>query len=135
MTATTEVPSPAKERAFQPWMFANVAVGAGFTAFVALLVPPYITQATGSASEAGVIMSLISLAAVAGPVFGGLADRYKAHRYVMVGGLAAMTLALLAFGVASGDSEFQVIDALIMGLGVAGVSAVAPVFIVSAGLS
>ncbi len=135
MTATTEVPSSAKERAFQPWMFANVAVGAGFTAFVALLVPPYITQATGSASEAGVIMSLISLAAVAGPVFGGLADRYKAHRYVMVGGLAAMTLALLAFGVASGDSEFQVIDALIMGLGVAGVSAVAPVFIVSAGLS
>ncbi|MFW2382902.1 MAG: MFS transporter [Acidimicrobiales bacterium] len=135
MTATTTSQSSSKQPAFQPWMFANVAVGAGFTAFVALLVPPYITEATGSASEAGVVMALMSLAAVAGPVFGGIADRYNAHRYVMVGGLVAMTVALVAFGVASGDSEFAVIDAVIMGLGVAGVSAVAPVFIVSAGLS
>jgi predicted MFS family arabinose efflux permease len=135
MTATKTAEPASRESAFQPWMFANVAVGAGFTAFVALLVPPYITQATGSPSEAGVIMALMSLAAVAGPVFGGIADRYNAHRYVMVGGMVAMTLALVAFGVASGDSEFQVIDAVIMGLGVAGVSAVAPVFIVSAGLS
>lgn len=116
-------------------MTANVAVGAGFSAFVALLVPPYITQATGSASEAGVVMALISLAAVIGPVLGGIADKYTAHRQVLVGGMVAMTLALLMFGVASGDSEFQVIDAVIMGLGIAGVSAVAPVFIVSAGLS
>jgi len=116
-------------------MMSNVAVGAGFSAFVALLVPPYITQATGSASEAGVVMAMMSLAAVLGPVLGGIADRYAAHRHVLVGGMAAMSLALLAFGVASGDSEFQVIDALIMGIGVAGVSAVAPVFIVSAGLS
>ncbi len=135
MTDTIGQQSSSNESAFQLWMFSNVAVGAGFSAFVALLVPPYITQATGSASEAGVVMALMSLAAVAGPVFGGIADRYKAHRQVMVGGMVAMTLALLAFGVASGDSEFQIIDALIMGLGVAGVSAVAPVFIVSAGLS
>lgn len=133
MTASTT--TEAKQPAFQSWMFANVAVGAGFTAFVALLVPPYITQATGSASDAGVVMALMSLAAVLGPVFGGIADRYNAHRQVMVGGMIAMTIALIAFGVASGDSEFQVIDAVIMGLGVAGVSAVAPVFIVSAGLS
>jgi MFS family permease len=116
-------------------MTANVAVGAGWAAFVALLVPPYITQATGSASQAGVVMAMMSLAAVIGPVLGGIADRYVAHRWVLVGGLAAMSLALLAFGVASGDSEFQVIDALIMGVGVAAVSAVAPVYIVSAGLS
>ena len=133
MTASTT--TEAKQPSFQSWMFANVAVGAGFTAFVALLVPPYITQATGSASDAGVVMALMSLAAVLGPVFGGIADRYNAHRQVMVGGMIAMTIALIAFGVASGDSEFQVIDAVIMGLGVAGVSAVAPVFIVSAGLS
>lgn len=132
---TVDAKTGTKQPAFQSWMFANVAVGAGFTAFVALLVPPYITQATGSASEAGVVMAMMSLAAVSGPVFGGIADRYKAHRQVMVGGMVAMTVALVAFGVASGDSEFQVVDALIMGLGVAGVSAVAPVFIVSAGLS
>lgn len=135
MTATTEVHSASREPAFQTWMTANVAVGAGWAAFVALLVPPYITQATGSASEAGVVMALMSLAAVAGPVLGGIADRYMGHRQVLVGGLAAMALALFAFGVTSGDSEFKIIDALLMGLGVAAVSAVAPVFIVSAGLS
>ena len=135
MTATIKQEDSSRPPAFQPWMTANVAVGAGFAAFVALLVPPYITQATGSASEAGVVMALISLAAVIGPVLGGIADKYTAHRQVLVGGMAAMTLALLMFGVASADSEFQVIDAVIMGLGIAGVSAVAPVFIVSAGLS
>jgi len=135
MTTTTDASRSTREPAFQGWMTANVAVGAGWAAFVALLVPPYITQATGSASQAGVVMAMMSLAAVLGPVLGGIADRYTAHRQVLVGGLAAMTLALLAFGVASGDSEFQVVDALIMGLGVAGVSAVAPVYIVSAGLS
>jgi MFS family permease len=124
-----------RQPAFQMWMVANVAVGAGWAAFVALLVPPYITEATGSASKAGVVMAMMSLAAVLGPVLGGIADRYNAHREVMVGGLVAMTVALVAFGVAAGDSEFQVIDAVIMGIGVAGVSAVAPVFIVSAGLS
>jgi predicted MFS family arabinose efflux permease len=116
-------------------MTSNVAIGAGWAAFVALLVPPYITQATGSASKAGVVMAMMSLAAVLGPVLGGIADRYRAHRHVMVGGLGAMTVALLAMGVGAADSEFQVIDAVIMGLGVAGVSAVSPVFIVSAGLS
>jgi len=133
--STTAIPEAERQPAFQMWMVSNVAVGAGWAAFVALLVPPYITQATGSASKAGVVMAMMSLAAVLGPVLGGIADRYRAHRQVMVGGLGAMTFALVAFGVASGDSEFQVIDAVIMGVGVAGVSAVAPVFIVSAGLS
>lgn len=131
---TSEQESPSRQSAFQLWMTANFAVGAAFSAFVALLVPPYISQATGSASAAGVVMAIISLAAVAGPVLGGIADRYQGHRQVLMAGMVAMTLALLAFGVASGDSEFQIIDALAMGLGVAAVSAIAPVFIVSAGL-
>jgi predicted MFS family arabinose efflux permease len=135
MAATTQQQSASEGSAFQLWMTANVAVGAGWAAFVALLVPPYITQATGSASDAGVVMAVMSLAAVLGPVLGGIADRYAAHRQVLVGGLVLMTASLLAFGITAGDSEFKVLDALAMGLGVAGVGAVAPVFIVSAGLS
>jgi len=134
-TTTADEQSANQQPAFQWWMTSNFAVGAGWAAFVALLVPPYITQATGSASEAGVVMALMSLAAVLGPVLGGIADRYAAHRYVLVGGLAAMTVALAAFGITAGDSEFKIVDAVVMGIGVAGVSAVAPVFIVSAGLS
>ena len=64
-----------KGPAFECWMIANLAQGAGFSAFIALLIPPYITQTTGNAADAGVVMAIISLAAVAGPVLGGFADR------------------------------------------------------------
>ena len=72
----------AKGPAFQWWMISNLGVGAGFSAFVALLVPPYITEISGSASEAGVIMAVMSLAAVMGPVLGGFADKHRAHRLI-----------------------------------------------------
>ena len=36
---TTDEPKP---RMLQWWMTANFAVGAGFSAFMALLIPPYI---------------------------------------------------------------------------------------------
>ena len=41
--------------AFEMWMVANVAMGAGFSAFV--------TESTGNAADAGVVMAVISLAA------------------------------------------------------------------------
>ena len=50
-------------RSFEGWMISNLAMGAGFSAFVALLIPPYITGITGNAADAGVIMAIISLAA------------------------------------------------------------------------
>jgi len=44
----------AKKSAFEWWMVSNFAVGAGFAAFVALLIPPYVTEVTGSAADAGI---------------------------------------------------------------------------------
>ncbi len=77
---------PPKARSFEWWMVSNLAMGAGFSAFVALLIPPYVTEVTGSAAEAGVIMAVMSLAAVLGPILGGFADRYRAHRLIMSAG-------------------------------------------------
>lgn len=67
-------------RRFEWWMISFFAVGAGFSAFASLLIPPFITEATGSAAEAGIVMAIISLAAVLGPVFGNFADKYRAHQ-------------------------------------------------------
>jgi hypothetical protein len=61
---------PAKKSVFEWWMVSNFAVGAGFAAFVALLIPPYMTEVTGSAADAGIVMMFINLAAVAAPVIG-----------------------------------------------------------------
>lgn len=111
-------------------MISNLAVGAGFSAFVALLIPPYVTNATGSAGDAGVVMAVLSLAAVLGPVLGGVADKYRAHRLIMNLGMLGMAIAFFAFGTAALSTSFFAIDAIIMGVAVAAVSAVAPVFIV-----
>ncbi len=126
--------SETKGGAFQWWMISNLGVGAGFSAFVALLVPPYITELTGSAAEAGVVMALMSLAAVMGPVLGGFADKYRAHRLILSLGVFGMAFAFAAFAFAADATTFVPIDAIIMGVSVAAVGAIGPVFIVGAGL-
>jgi len=117
-------------RSFEWWMMSNLAIGAGFSAFVALLIPPYITDATGSAANAGIVMAVLSLAAVLGPVLGGFADKYRAHRLIMSFGVLGMAIAFFAFGTAALTTAFFAIDAILMGVSIAAVSAVAPVFIV-----
>ena len=69
--------------AFEWWMFSFIAAGAGFSAFISLLIPPYVTEATGDVANAGVVMAVISLAAVLGPILGGFADKYRAHRWLL----------------------------------------------------
>jgi MFS family permease len=115
-------------------MIANIAMGAGYSAFVALLIPPYITPTTVNAADAGVVMAIISLAAVSGPILGGFADRYRAHRLIMSLGVLGMAVSFLAFGVSALSSAFFAIDAIVMGLSIAAVAAVAPVFVVGANL-
>jgi predicted MFS family arabinose efflux permease len=126
--------SNASGRAFEWWMVANVAMGAGFSAFVALLIPPFVTETTGNAADAGVVMAVISLAAVLGPVLGGFADKYRAHRVVMSGGVLGMAIAFAMYAISSESTAIYALDAILMGVSIASVSAVAPVFIVGAGL-
>ncbi len=115
-------------------MVSNFAAGAGIGAFVTLLVAPYVTGTTGSAADAGVVVSVISIAAVLGPVFGRLADRYKAHRLVLSGGVLAMAVAFAMFAVSSEDNQLYALDAVVLGAAIAAQQAVAPAFVVAAGL-
>jgi len=101
--------------AFEWWMVSFFAIGAGFSAFVSLLIPPYVTEATGNAADAGVVMAIISLAAVLGPVLGGFADKYRAHRMVLLGGLLGMSLAFVAYALSAGDALVTALDAILMG--------------------
>ncbi len=116
-------------------MISNLAVGAGFSAFVALLIPPYITGITGNAADAGVIMAIISLAAILGPVLGGFADRYRAHRLITTLGVLGMAVAFFAYSFSAEANGIYALDAILMGVSVAAVSAVGPTFIVGANLS
>ena len=123
-----------KGSSFEPWMISNIAIGAGFSAFVVLLIPPYVTDVTGNAADVGVVMAIISLAAVLGPVLGGFADKYLAHRLVMSLGVLGMALGFAAYALSAETTSLYALDAILMGVSIAAVSAVAPVFIVGAGL-
>ena len=124
-----------KSPSFEWWMISNVALGAGFSAFVSLLIPPYVTNVTGSATDAGVVMAIISLAAIMGPILGGFADRYRAHRLILSLGVLGMSLGFLAYGISAKSNGLFALDAILIGVSIAAMSAVGPVFIVGAGLS
>ena len=75
-------------------------------------------------------MAVISLAAVLGPVLGTIADRHAAHRLVLSTGVFGMAVGFAAFAIASESSGFFAIDAIVLGVSVAAISAIGPVFIV-----
>jgi predicted MFS family arabinose efflux permease len=132
---TTDQKGRENGSAFEWWMLSYFGLGAGFSAFVRLLIPPYVTEATGSAAQAGVVMATMSLAAVSAPALGGFADRYRAHRLILNMGMFGIALAFAAYAISAGDSLVTALDAILLGVSVAAINAVAPVFIVSAGLS
>jgi MFS family permease len=115
-------------------MLSMFALGISYSAFVSLLIPPFVSDAGGDASTAGIVMAIIALGALGGPPIGAFADRYSAHRIVMVGGIAGMALSFVAYALSADNSALYALDAILMGISVAAVSATAPVFIVGAKL-
>ena len=124
----------AQPKTFEWWMLSMFAIGISYSAFVSLLIPPYVTETGGDASTAGIVMGIIALGALAGPPIGSFADRYGAHRLVMVGGIAGMALSFVAYALSADNSALYALDAILMGLSVAAVSATAPVFVVGSKL-
>ncbi len=115
-------------------MLSMFALGISYSAFVSLLIPPYVSDSGGDASTAGIVMAIIALGALGGPPIGAFADRYSAHRVVMVGGIAGMALSFAAYALSADNSALYALDAILMGISIAAVSATAPVFIVGAKL-
>lgn len=124
-----------KGSAFQWWMVSNIAFGAGFSAFISLLIPPFVTDVTGNAADAGIVMAIISLAAVLGPVLGGFADKYRAHRLILSLGVLGMAVGFFMYSISADAKALYALDAIFLGVSVAAINAVGPVFIVGAGLS
>jgi len=116
-------------------MISNLAFGAGFSAFISLLIPTYVTNVTGNSADAGIIMAIISLAAVLGPVLGGFADKYRAHRIILTLGVVGMALGFLMYSISAEAQGLLALDAIALGVSIAAINAVGPVFIIGAGLS
>jgi MFS family permease len=131
---TDQAVTPPPPKTFEWWMLSMFALGVSYSAFVSLLIPPYVSDSGGDASTAGIVMAIIALGALGGPPIGAFADRYSAHRLVMVSGIGGMALSFAAYALSADNSALYALDAILMGISVAAVSATAPVFIVGARL-
>jgi predicted MFS family arabinose efflux permease len=116
-------------------MISFIAAGAGWAAFISLLIPPFVTESTGNAADAGIVMAIISLAAVLAPVLGGFADKYRAHRLVLSLGVLGMALGFLMYSFSAEARAIYALDAVVLGVSLAAMNAVGPVFVLGANLS
>jgi MFS family permease len=122
-------------RSFEWWMISFVAAGAGWAAFISLLIPPFVTESTGNAADAGIVMAIISLAAVLAPVLGSFADKYRAHRLVLSLGVLGMAFGFLMYSLSAETKGIYALDAIVLGISAAAINAVGPVFVLGANLS
>jgi len=77
---------------------AYALLGTTATGVVPIVVPLAISR-LGSAADVGLVMAAISLGGLTAPLWGGLADRYRLHRWLLAGGcvVTALGMALLPF--------------------------------------
>jgi MFS family permease len=80
-------------------------------------------------------MAIISLAAVLGPVLGGFADKYRAHRLVLSLGVLGMAVGFMAYALSAENQGIFALDAILLGVSIAAINAVGPVFVLGANLS
>jgi len=115
-------------RRVEPWYVAYALLGTTATGVVPIVVPLAISR-LGSAADVGLVMAAISLGGLTAPLWGGLADRYRLHRWLLAGGcvVTALGMALLPF---TTTRAAWLGLALLLGLGVAGATTVANLFVV-----
>ena len=98
---TSNIQRQEKGPTFEWWMISFIAAGAGWAAFISLLIPPFVTESTGNAADAGIVMAIISLAAVLAPVLGGFADKYRSHRLVLTLGVLGMAIGFFMYSISA----------------------------------
>jgi MFS transporter, DHA1 family, tetracycline resistance protein len=112
----------------EPWYVAYALMGASVAGVIPILIPLMVNSG-GGVAQVGVVMAGFSFGGLTAPLWGSLADRYRLHRVLLVGGLALTTLGLVLFPLASGALAWLLL-ALLQGAGSAGAATVANLFIV-----
>lgn len=119
---------------FQLWHLSNFFFGLIWPGMFFVLTQTYVLEVTGSAADAGLVMAVIGLGALATPVFGGLADRYRAHRpiQILTTSLVIIGIGIMAF---SENAMLFMLAGILVGVGLAPATTINNVYAVAAGLS
>lgn len=115
------------------WYNAHFAYGAIQTIFIPMLIPTYVKEMTGSATKVGIAMALVGLGGLAAPVIGGLADKFRAHRWAQIAGLIAYVVAAIVFAFSGQVFALHLLGSALFGVGTATLLMINPAFIVSGG--
>lgn len=114
----------------EPWYFVYALIGLVVAGLIPVLVPLIVSH-TGTAGQAGMVMGAVSLGGLTSPLWGSLADRYRLHRWLLVGGMLTTTVGLAAFAFTT-QPVIWLLLAVIQGFGTAGAATVANLFVVEA---
>jgi DHA1 family tetracycline resistance protein-like MFS transporter len=112
----------------EPWYLAYALQGATVGGLTPILLPLAVSQ-TGSAAHIGLVMAAVSLGGMTAPLWGGLADRYRLHRWLLAGGLLVTAGGLAAFPFTTQPAVWFGL-ALLQGIGAAAAATVANLFVV-----
>jgi DHA1 family tetracycline resistance protein-like MFS transporter len=114
----------------EPWYLVYALLGAVAAGLIPVLLP-LIASKGGSAAQVGLVVAAVSLGGLTAPAWGSLADRYRLHRWLLVGGLLIITASLAGIALTA-NPALRFIFALLEGAGAAGASTVANLFVVEA---
>jgi DHA1 family tetracycline resistance protein-like MFS transporter len=112
----------------ETWYISYALLGLSAAGLLPILLPLIISQ-RGGAADIGLVMAAFSLGGLSAPIWGGLADRFRMHRQLLIGGLfgAALGAAVFPFTL---SLFYRIGLALLSGIGLAAASTVANLFIV-----
>ncbi|MDD5369283.1 MAG: MFS transporter [Anaerolineaceae bacterium] len=114
----------------EPWYLTYTLQGAVIAGLLPILLPLAASH-SGTATNIGLVMAALSLGGLTAPLWGTLADRYRLHRWLLVGGLLVTTIGLVAFTLTT-QPAIRIGLALFLGLGAAGAATIANLFVVEA---
>lgn len=114
----------------ESWYVSYALLGLSAAGLVPILLP-LLEARGGEAAHIGLVMAAFSLGGLTALVWGGLADRFRLHRWLLVGGLLG-TAAGAALLPSARSVLLRTALALLSGTGLAAASTVANLFIVEA---
>jgi len=114
----------------ESWYLAYALLGAVTAGLVPILLPLTVIKA-GSPTLVGLVMAAVSLGGLSAPIWGTLADRYRLHRGLLVGGFILIAVSLAAFVTTSLPGVWVGLS-LLQGVGVAAAATVANLFVIEA---
>ena len=75
----------------ESWYISYALLGLSAAGLVPILLPLLIGRTRGAA-DIGFVMAAFSLGGLTAPIWGGLADRYRLHRWLLLGGILGTAL-------------------------------------------